>query len=77
MLVDSPAASGVSRSVEDSESLRAVWSPCQQQTAVDARNRSFDDDRTCRPQNTTKVGAINPLVRISPSEIVQRRTSCL
>jgi AraC family transcriptional regulator len=72
MSVVSRAANAVSPSLERGESLRAVRSPCQQQIAVDARNRLFNDDRGRRPQNRTKVGAINALVRISPSEIVQR-----
>lgn len=73
MSVDSRAANALPRSVERGESLRPVRSPSQQQYSVDTPHRSFNNDRIRRPQNRTQVGAINALVQISPSGIVQRR----
>jgi hypothetical protein len=63
MSVDSRAGNDLSLTPERGELLRSRY---QHQIALDKRHKSFNDGRSCRPQNRAKVDPIDALARTSP-----------
>jgi AraC family transcriptional regulator len=69
-----PCATNALSGTSDRELSAARVSFRGRKIAVDTRNKSFSDERLHRLYSRTKVGAMNAVVRISPSDIVSRST---